>query len=558
MSSLRTLQICASHGSQIGGMEKQVIAICDGLTGANNEVHIAASAQLLEHTSKDVVAHAIPTEKSRRHPALKSTLRGIIEHVKPNIIHAHGLKAAALLQAIPKHKNCKYIVSIHGDKKDLRVLKSMDACIGVSKEIYVRLQEEGYPAILIENGIPPYRGRHYNKKQLCEELNLQADLPLLLCAGRLAPVKRYERAMQACRDLPLNLVIAGDGPMFKELKQLTTERIQLIGNRSDAPGLLAAADAVLTVSEREGMSLTMLEALAAGTPVLSTPVSGAASLLPEQSLISSTNPAELRQFLASESKVLDQHKKAQSSLFAAVRNEFTQEAMVSRTHTLYRQLARRSDLLFLGDCNTCGTEQLKGQTYADLVGEALSRRIDNGGQTMATTREALQYFEHFGHENLSAVFIQYGLVDSWLTLRAAPYVLYYPDNARRRFLRRWVKKWKKYGRKIGIGKLFGMRNQVPLEEYQSNIAKILDAVSCPVLLIETAPNHDDSRNPAIQAYNAALAELAEQYTHAVLIRCYEEFATHMQDYYQDATHFSPAGHAKLAEIIAKHPMLGAP
>lgn len=557
MSYLRTLQICASHGNQIGGMEKQVIAVCDGLAAAGNEVHIAASAQMLEQTSKNVLAHAIPSEKSRRHPALKNTLLGIIEHVKPHIIHAHGLKAAALLQGIPKHKDCKRVVSIHGDKKNLRVLKDIDACIGVSKEIYARLQEEGFPAVLIENGIPPYRGSHYSKQQLCEELNLQPDLPLLLCAGRLAAVKRYELAMQACRDLPLNLVIAGDGPMFKELKQLTTERIQLIGHRNDVPGLLAAADAVLSVSEREGMSLTMLEALAAATPVLSTPVSGAASLLPEKSLISATNPEDLCQFLVSASKALDQHRDAQSSLFEAVRNEFTQEAMVSRTLILYRQLVRRSQLLFLGDCNTCGTEQLKGQTYPVLVGEALDQRIQNCGQTMATTREALQYFEDFGHQHLSAVFIQYGLVDSWLTLRAAPYVLYYPDNALRRFLRRWVKKWKKYGRKIGIGKLFGMSNQVPLEEYKSNIATILEAVTCPVLLIETAPNHDDSRNGAIQAYNAALAELAEQYAHANLIQCYEEFAEHMQDYYQDATHFSPAGHTRLAEIIAKHSMFSA-
>ncbi|KZZ52583.1 hypothetical protein A3758_11390 [Oleiphilus sp. HI0118] len=558
MSSLRTLQICASHGNQLGGMEKQVIAICDGLIGTDHEVHIAASPQLLEQISKEAVLHALPTEKSRRHPALKNTLLSVIEHVKPDIIHAHGLKAAALLQALPRYKDCKRVVSIHGDKKDLRVLKGMDACIGVSKEIYTHLQEEGFPAVLIENGIPPYRGPLISKEQLCTELNLDASLPLLLCAGRLAPVKRYHLAMRACRDLPVNLVIAGDGPMFKELKQLTTERILLIGNRNDAPGLLAAADAVLSISEREGMSLTMLEALAASTPVLSTPVSGAASLLPKQSLIPSKTPDDLRQFLSNASNVLDQHRKAQSSLFEAIRNEFTQEAMVSRTCTLYRQLVRRSELLFLGDCNTCGTEQLKGQAYPALVGEALNRRIQNCGQTMATTREALKYFAHFGHDHLNAVFIQYGLVDSWSTLKAAPYVLYYPDNARRRFFRRWVKKWKKYGRKIGIGKLFGMTNQVPIEEYQANIAKILDAVSCPVFLIETAPNQDDSRNPAIQAYNAALAELAEQYAHASLIHCYEVFATNMQDYYQDATHFSPAGHAKLAEMISKHPLLSAP
>ena len=122
-------------------------------------------------------------------------------------------------------------------------------------------------------------------------------------------------------------------------------------------------------------------------------------------------------------------------------------------------------------------------------------------------------------------------------------------------MRRWVKKWKKYGRKMGVGKLFGLDNQVPLDEYSRNIATIIESVGCPVLLIETAPNHDDSRNPAIQAYNAALAELAENYAHAHLVSCYDEFSEHMNDYYQDATHFSPAGHARLAEIISHHPML---
>ncbi len=559
MSTLRILQICASHGKQIGGMEKQVLAISNALLADGGiESHLAAGSGLIEQVDSGITCHLIPTEKSRKNPALKNTVHGIIERVKPHLIHVHGMKAAALLKDVPPSKECKRLVSIHGDKKDLRDLKFFDACIGVSQEIYSRLQSEGLPAILIENGIATYEGAYYKKAEVCQELKLAEDLPLLLCAGRLVPVKRYELAMRACRDLPVNLVIAGDGPLFKQLKQLTTERIHLIGNRNDVTALMAAADAVLSVSEREGMSLSMLEALSTGTPVLSTPVSGAASMLPDLSLIKANSPEELADFLSLACADLEKHKKAQSAVFEAVRNEFTQEAMVSRTRTLYRELMRRSELLFLGDCNTCGTEQVSGSAYPELVGSILDKRIQNCGQTMATTREAMRYFEEFGHEQLSAIFIQYGLVDSWMTIRCAPYVLYYPDNAKRRFLRRWVKKWKKYGRKIGLGRLFGMIPQVPIDEFRRNITSIIESVSCQVFLIETAPNHDDSRNPAIQAYNAALAELADGYEHAHLIRCYEEFHEHMAEYYLDPTHFSATGHARLAELIMSHPLLGTP
>lgn len=559
MSTLRILQICASHGQQIGGMEKQVLAICHALSKEPCiEIHLAAGSALIEQADNDISSHTIPSEKSRNNPALKNTVLGVIERVKPHLIHAHGMKAAALLKGIPPNKECKRLVSIHGDKKDLRSLKHFDACIGVSQEIYSRLQSEGLPAVLIENGIAAYEGSLYTKSALCQQLKLAEDLPLLLCAGRLVPVKRYELAMRACRDLPVNLVIAGDGPLLKQLQQLTTERIRLIGERDDVPALMTAADAVLSVSEREGMSLSMLEALSAGTPVLSTPVSGAASILPDLSLIHADTPEALAHFLSQACSDLERHKKAQSAVFEAVRNEFTQEAMISRTKTLYRELMRRSELLFLGDCNTCGTEQLSGSTYPELVGNLLEKRIQNCGQTMATTREAIRYVEAFGHEQLTALFLQYGLVDSWMTIRCAPYVLYYPDSPGRRFLRRWVKKWKKYGRKFGLGRLFGMRHQVPIDEFKRNISGIIETVNCQVFLIETAPNHDHSRNPAIQAYNAALAELADRHEHVHLIRCYEEFHEHMDEYYLDPTHFSATGHARLAELITSHPLLGTP
>ena len=72
-----------------------------------------------------------------------------------------------------------------------------------------------------------------------------------------------------------------------------------------------------------------------------------------------------------------------------------------------------------------------------------------------------------------------------------------------------------------------------------------------MVLIETAPNHDKSRNQAIKAYNAALAELAEKHSKTSLIKCYDVFERNMQTHYDDPTHFSAEGHQLLAEQILK-------
>jgi glycosyltransferase involved in cell wall biosynthesis len=74
-------------------------------------------------------------------------------------------------------------------------------------------------------------------------------------------------------------VIVGDGPLRGALEAQVAalglgDRVTLTGVRHDVPALLARADLVVFSSDWEGLPLVALEALAAGTPVLSTPVEG--------------------------------------------------------------------------------------------------------------------------------------------------------------------------------------------------------------------------------------------------------------------------------------------
>lgn len=77
-------------------------------------------------------------------------------------------------------------------------------------------------------------------------------------------------------------LVAGDGPLRDELEaraQLRQAPVQFLGHLDDPSIALAAMDVLLITSEREGLSNAMIEALAHGVPVVSTPVSGAREAL---------------------------------------------------------------------------------------------------------------------------------------------------------------------------------------------------------------------------------------------------------------------------------------
>ncbi|MCI0695588.1 glycosyltransferase [candidate division KSB1 bacterium] len=102
--------------------------------------------------------------------------------------------------------------------------------------------------------------------------------------GRLVPVKAYPILLKAAKLVfreipPAHLVIVGDGPLRNELVQLARDynmldRVHFLGTRKDVSEILRALDVYVLCSESEGMSNTILEAMASGRPVVATAVGG--------------------------------------------------------------------------------------------------------------------------------------------------------------------------------------------------------------------------------------------------------------------------------------------
>jgi len=165
----------------------------------------------------------------------------------------------------------------------------------VSDELRRYMVAEGFPRDrvgVIHNGIdvglvPTAIDRTAARKVLA----LSDDAFVVGSAGRLDPVKDTGRLVDAFARLieshpQMRLVIIGDGPDAPRLRRQIamlglTEFVSLTGYRSDVRRLMAAFDVYASSSTYEGMSLTLLEAMAAALPIVATRVGGTPEIVVE-------------------------------------------------------------------------------------------------------------------------------------------------------------------------------------------------------------------------------------------------------------------------------------
>ncbi len=119
-------------------------------------------------------------------------------------------------------------------------------------------------------------------------LGVPADAPLVLWVGRLDPVKGLVELIQAFESVvsgtDAHLVLVGDGPLRSELVRRINssdiaDRVHLVGARDDVPRLLKTADVFVLPSRTEGLPNALLEAMAAGCPIVTTDVPGCRDLV---------------------------------------------------------------------------------------------------------------------------------------------------------------------------------------------------------------------------------------------------------------------------------------
>jgi glycosyltransferase involved in cell wall biosynthesis len=239
---------------------------------------------------------------------------------------------------------------------------------------------------LIHNGIDPLpRVSELERISLRNALGVEADAVVALFVGQLEPRKAPLIAVHAARQArvagtPIVLVVAGDGPQFRQLQALAGDGVRVLGYRSDLHRVFSAADIFVQPSEREGLSFALLEAMSHGLPVVAADGSGNDEAVGEggvlfrrgdvnalaAALTRLSSDPRLREDLGSRSR-------------ARVLDQFGAERFLAHTEEMYWRSLRESRRLATRAADPALNPNRR------KVGHNVGRQADNSLDTVAAT-----------------------------------------------------------------------------------------------------------------------------------------------------------------------------
>jgi len=181
-------------------------------------------------------------------------------------------------------------------------------------------------------------------------LGLSPEGPLVGIVGRLAAIKDHGTflamaAKLAAARTDVSFVVAGDGALRESLedraRSLLGTRIRFLGWATDLPLLYGALDVVVLTSRNEGTPVALIEAGAAGRPVVATDVGGVAEVVRDGTSGFVVPPGDAAALAARVARILDEPEAARAMGLAGrawVRARFGSERLVDDLTALYSEL----------------------------------------------------------------------------------------------------------------------------------------------------------------------------------------------------------------------------
>jgi glycosyltransferase involved in cell wall biosynthesis len=173
---------------------------------------------------------------------------------------------------------------------------------------------------------------------------------LIVAAGRLSPEKGHEVLIEAVSALAsrrkIVCAVLGEGPLGARLRSLTDSRglsqcLRFLGYQEDVPGYFAEADLVVNPSHSEGLPNVVLEAFAAGTPVVATRVGGTEELVEDGVtgwLVQPGDPSALASAMEEAIARPDERSCRARRARSRLRGEFSAERQTESWHAVYREV----------------------------------------------------------------------------------------------------------------------------------------------------------------------------------------------------------------------------
>ena len=233
--------------------------------------------------------------------AMMLRLRALFRAEGANVVHTHNPLALLYGAAAGRLAGCGVVHTKHGinpgSTRQLALRRQagrlVDSFVAVSPATAIVAMEkrevDATRLRVIPNGID--LGRFSEERSVRDETRAQLGIApgawVIGTVGRLAPEKDQATLIRAAGSLlgeDCQLLLVGDGEEAGALREVTktlpnARFVCFAGARSDVPDLLSAMDVFVLSSVTEGMPLAILEAMAAGLPMLCTPVGGVPELV---------------------------------------------------------------------------------------------------------------------------------------------------------------------------------------------------------------------------------------------------------------------------------------
>jgi sugar transferase (PEP-CTERM/EpsH1 system associated) len=366
--SIRVLHVL--HSFSAGGLENGLVNIINGSPDhiQHELCTLTRNGNFVRRLIKPVVCHELHKQEGNDFRLILK-LRRLFRNQRVDVIHTRNWAAFDGVLAACLTPGIKLVHGEHGrDISDprgtsqhrnlARRVLSFRArkYVAVSQDLYGWLQQTvRIPSRKLEfipNGVDTNRFRPGDESELRSELGIEANAFVIGSIGRMDPVKNHEGIVRAVAQLAsgkrqVHLVIVGDGPNQGNLESVIRNtpmphKPHLLGYRPDVERIYRMFDLFILNSFAEGMSNTVLEAMASGLPAVCTSVGGNSELIQHRQtgmLIDSSNDAALTAAIAECMDSPEECARWGRNARQYVIDEMSLPRMISRYVPLYESVA---------------------------------------------------------------------------------------------------------------------------------------------------------------------------------------------------------------------------
>ncbi|MFH1492729.1 MAG: glycosyltransferase family 4 protein [Candidatus Omnitrophota bacterium] len=351
-----------------GGITTYLSSLARGLQRKGNNVFVASSGGRLEEqfNSDGIRFIYIPIRtKCELSPKLIISFFKLAKELKKykiDIIHAHTRVTQVLGILLALFSGCSYLSTCHGFFKrrfSRRIFPAWgENVIAISQAVAEHLRKDfsldSRRISVIHNGIDCDSfslDKDKNKEAIKRKFNIPTHGPIIGILARLSTVKGHKFFIQAMplilKKIPKALfLIVGEGHLKDELfsqvkRQKVTESVFFIPNQDDTREVLAIMDCFVSCSLQEGLGLSIMEAQAAGVPVVAFATGGIVSLIQHKATGLLVRHKDVSGLAEAVIGLLDDAALAERIKNRArenLRREFSIESMVEETEKLYSRI----------------------------------------------------------------------------------------------------------------------------------------------------------------------------------------------------------------------------